>query len=1020
MKYSRRELLLAGSIASLFPRSSNALLRDNNYPQTEFEHLKIGGGGEACTINISPDSTTKLVNTDEAGAYIWNNSTSNWNQVITQASMPATNFGFYPHAAGTGSNDQNSQKGFGKGLVFEIVSAPSSPTTVYMGYGGYLFKSTDRTATWQLLTDFAQMSGGGTNYPYRQNGGKIAVDPNNPDIVYVGTPTEGLRYTKNGGASWNTVSSSQIPNANGYYTLAFDPNNSQKIYVFSCGGGTHMYASTDGGTTWNPTTGGPTGAVGMIVAPTSGIVWVAGTDGKVWKYATGSWATVLSDGGGNYGGYCTIAIDPAYGDNSRMVAITKFGKTNQSINGGSSWAGLANFSRSASDVPWLAWTNELYMLIGNAVYDPSQPHTIVVTDGIGVWAAPGPTTSASNATVAWRSMTAGIENLVVMQVKSPVGGVCVSAQWDRSTFKLNPSNNVYPSTGNWLSASQALVNCYSIDHASTDPKFMVAVMGPTSGSGLLYDYSGYSTDDMSTFKPFNKWIATVPSTALSSGTGGVVRIDLISVSGSSGLTGWSAGTGDILSVMSSDGTGLAGAGTTKVVHYPVHVVDSNTIELQYSSFSSSYTSPAMTGSYTLWVSTNPLSNKNGLAVVTATSSGTRGRIRIAAKLINSFGVPGTIVNLSGVQGTTEANGTWVISASNGLTYFELLGSTYSNTWTSGGVVSSTVPTGGCIACSTPNHIIRMPSLFDFPYYTNDGGKNWTQVPLPAATTTLVTNADASTGDKTLYFNSVPPWVIDQVGMQIQSAYVSGLNAQIASHTATSISFGAPLTANLSAGSVIKIFPGWCFAPYANQQYVAADRAVVDVFYLYNQFQGLYQMVNGVVPSRKINIDNPPWLYGTWPFYANYNVAIKAVPGQSGHIFFSGMSGVASKGLWRSCDGGRHMHRVPGFFALEAFGFGASKAGNTYPSIYVAGWYSPTNTLEKATWGIWRSDDDRNAGVGGYNDTSNPRVSTANTWTLVSNYPNQQWFEINDITGDPATWGRVYVATYSSVLIGTAS
>ena len=34
----------------------------------------------------------------------------------------------------------------------------------------------------------------------------MAIDPNNPNMVYVGTPQNGLFVTTNGGASWQSVS----------------------------------------------------------------------------------------------------------------------------------------------------------------------------------------------------------------------------------------------------------------------------------------------------------------------------------------------------------------------------------------------------------------------------------------------------------------------------------------------------------------------------------------------------------------------------------------------------------------------------------------------------------------------------------------------------------------------------------------------------------------------------------------------------------------------------------------------
>ena len=37
-------------------------------------------------------------------------------------------------------------------------------------------------------------------------GQKMAIDPNNPNIVYVGTPLNGLFVTTNGGTTWQSVS----------------------------------------------------------------------------------------------------------------------------------------------------------------------------------------------------------------------------------------------------------------------------------------------------------------------------------------------------------------------------------------------------------------------------------------------------------------------------------------------------------------------------------------------------------------------------------------------------------------------------------------------------------------------------------------------------------------------------------------------------------------------------------------------------------------------------------------------
>ena len=41
----------------------------------------------------------------------------------------------------------------------------------------------------------------------------MAIDPNNPNVVYVGTPQNGLFVTTNGGATWQSVSACPVSQA---------------------------------------------------------------------------------------------------------------------------------------------------------------------------------------------------------------------------------------------------------------------------------------------------------------------------------------------------------------------------------------------------------------------------------------------------------------------------------------------------------------------------------------------------------------------------------------------------------------------------------------------------------------------------------------------------------------------------------------------------------------------------------------------------------------------------------------
>ena len=174
-----------------------------------------------------------------------------------------------------------------------IAVAPSAPDTVYvgsgestlrdsMGFGNGVYKSTDAGNSWTHI-----------GLENTQHIGKIAVDPKNPDIVFVAAighlyapnPDRGVFRSTDGGKSWTKVLFKN--NDVGAVEVAIDPNDSRVVYAglwntrrppwFTYaptngpGGGIHK--STDGGTTWKPLTNGlppeAIGRTGIAVAPTN-------------------------------------------------------------------------------------------------------------------------------------------------------------------------------------------------------------------------------------------------------------------------------------------------------------------------------------------------------------------------------------------------------------------------------------------------------------------------------------------------------------------------------------------------------------------------------------------------------------------------------------------------------------------------------------------------------------------------------------------------------------------------------
>jgi photosystem II stability/assembly factor-like uncharacterized protein len=173
-----------------------------------------------------------------------------------------------------------------------IAVAPSAPDTVYVGsgestlrdsvgYGNGVYKSTDAGRTWAHL-----------GLDQTHHIGKIAIDPKNPNNVFVAaigklyaaSKERGIFRSKDGGHTWQQVLGDENVGA---VEVVIDPTNSQIVYAGlwntrrppwftyapTNGPGGGIFKSTDGGSTWTKLTNGlpkeGIGRTGIAIAPTN-------------------------------------------------------------------------------------------------------------------------------------------------------------------------------------------------------------------------------------------------------------------------------------------------------------------------------------------------------------------------------------------------------------------------------------------------------------------------------------------------------------------------------------------------------------------------------------------------------------------------------------------------------------------------------------------------------------------------------------------------------------------------------
>ena len=172
------------------------------------------------------------------------------------------------------------------GLTGEAVrtleQSPSKPSVWLAGTRSGVFRSTDDARSWQRITP--------ANDPELQNVDSLAVDPEDPETIYVGTYHLPWK-TVDGGKTWNSIGSGMIDDSD-IMSLRIDAQNRQRIFSSACSG---IYRSEDAGLSWTKLQGipyssrrtqqivqDPANPQTLYAATTEGL-WMTGDYGETWK-----------------------------------------------------------------------------------------------------------------------------------------------------------------------------------------------------------------------------------------------------------------------------------------------------------------------------------------------------------------------------------------------------------------------------------------------------------------------------------------------------------------------------------------------------------------------------------------------------------------------------------------------------------------------------------------------------------------------------------------------------------------
>jgi photosystem II stability/assembly factor-like uncharacterized protein len=443
--------------------------------------------------------------------------------------------------------------------VESIAVDPADARRVYLACGTYtnpntpdgaILRSDDGGRTFER-TDVPFKFGG--NEDGRGNGERMAVDPGDGRIVYLGTRHNGLWRSTDRGVSWQQVTgfpdvteaqpampqhvAGETPEqfwrrmpvrGSGIVFVKFAPDEekhaagtaTRTIFVgVSLMNRANLFVTRDGGTTWQPVDGEPTQYRPLRAALSGdGYLYIAYgsapgpshmTNGAVWKVntkagaSTGIWTDITPEhpiAGSREFGYAAVAIDAKH---PQTVIASSFGRPGgedifRSTDGGANWRPIFTGPAASAGIynysraPYVKQT-PIHWLFDIEI-DPADPDHAVFTTGYGGWETFDLTASDRGLPTDWRMLAAGIEETVALEMVSPASGAhLVSAIGDYGGFVHWDLDHPAPEGS---SAPPRFGNTTGVAGAALKPEILVRVginAEHHAGENISYSLDGGKT-----------------------------------------------------------------------------------------------------------------------------------------------------------------------------------------------------------------------------------------------------------------------------------------------------------------------------------------------------------------------------------------------------------------------------------------------------------------------------------------------------------------------------------------------
>jgi hypothetical protein len=408
-----------------------------------WKNVQIVGGGFVDGIIFHPtEKGLRYARTDMGGAYRWSEEENRW--------QPITDWVSY--------KDRNLMG------IESIAIDPKDPDRLYLACGTYIPDSNnailisgDRGKTFKRVNVPIRFGG---NMNGRGNGERMMVDPNDGNVIFIGTRMQGLWRSKDRGLTWDSVAT--FPNINpkdnsqakswgnpnvGIVFVVFDPKSggdgkaSSTIYAgVSLMDQKNLFKSKDGGNTWEAVQGHPQQyrPTHAMLSP-DGIMYVTYGDspgpskmtkGGVWRLnvSNGNWKDITPDkpDAKRQFGYAAVSLDAGAPKTLIVSTYHRYyaggDEIFRSVDGGETWKGVfangGTFDYYKS--PYVKHTGIHWLF--DIEINPFNPGHVIFTTGYGGHETFNLTDVDKGKPTVWHVMSTGIEETVPLELLSPPKG----------------------------------------------------------------------------------------------------------------------------------------------------------------------------------------------------------------------------------------------------------------------------------------------------------------------------------------------------------------------------------------------------------------------------------------------------------------------------------------------------------------------------------------------------------------------------------------------------------------------